>query len=239
MSHLLDVKDIVAGYGVVTVLHGVSLHLDKDESIGLFGPNGHGKTTLLHTVSGLIKQKEGHVYLNGEDLSTVKPYNIVRKGLVHSPQGNTLFSDMGVGEILELSAFTQRAKENKKENFEKVYTLFPRLAERKKQLAKTLSGGERQMLSIGAALMCSPQVLMLDEPTLGLAPLLKAEVGNAIARIKATGIPMLIVEEDVGFLIDLVDRLYLIEQGEVVREMDKSNELEHKEIMDIYFGKVE
>jgi len=239
MSYLLDVKDIVAGYGAVTILRGVSIHLDKKESIGLFGPNGHGKTTLLHAISGLIKPRQGHVYFNEVDLSSVKPYKIVKMGLVHSPQGNTLFSAMGVGEILELSAFTKRAKENKTRNFEKVYTLFPRLAERKKQLAKTLSGGERQMLSIAAALMCSPEVLMLDEPTLGLSPLLKEEVCNAIAGIKATGIPLLIVEQDVGFLLSLVDRLYLIEQGEVVREMDKSNKLAHREIMDIYFGKVE
>ncbi len=236
MTMLLEADNITAGYGAVTVLRNLSLHLSDNESIGLFGPNGHGKTTLLMTISGLVRPSSGSIRYDGVDITLNRASDIGAAGLAHSPQGNTLFGEMGVAEILELSAFTRRAKVQRKTQMERVYSLFPRLAERQKQLARTLSGGERQMLSIGCALMCAPRLLMLDEPTLGLSPKLKEELGIAVADIAKSGTPLVVVEQDVQFLLSLTDRLYMIEHGEVVREIDRTDAPDHAEIMKLYFG---
>lgn len=236
MSDLLKITGLHAGYNGVPVLRGIDLHLDASEGIGLFGPNGHGKTTILRTVSGLLKPTSGTITFDGEDISGAKPSAIVAKGLVHAQQGNTLFGQMGVQETLELSAYTPRARGGWKDRLAHVHTLFPRLAERRRQQARTLSGGERQMLSIGCALMCNPRLLILDEPTLGLSPRLKDELRQAIATIAADGVPLIVVEQDVEFLLGVSDRLYLIEQGEVQREIDKAHSPDHQEIMDMYFG---
>lgn len=239
MTALLDVRNVTAGYGTVTVLRDVSLKLGRQESIGLFGPNGHGKTTLLRCISGLLQPENGQITFDGEEITQMPAHRIVTAGLVQALQGNVLFGDMMVGETLELAAFTRRAKERRQTSLEEVYQLFPSLAGRKRQQAKTLSGGERQMLSIGTALMCAPRVLMLDEPTLGLSPKLKAELGEAIARIAETGIPMIVVEQDVEFLLRAADRLHFIEQGEVVRTIDRTDAPDHAEIMALYFGEQE
>lgn len=235
MNCVLEVSGIEAAYGSVTVLRGLSLHMAPGENIGLFGPNGHGKTTLLRVISGLMKPSAGHVSLNGADITNARPSAIVAKGLVQSQQGNTLFGDMGVAETLEMAAFTRPARAVAKTSLERVYALFPRLAERGPQKAKTLSGGERQMLSIGAALMCAPKLLLLDEPTLGLSPKLKEELATALKVISAD-VPVIVVEQDVELLLSLADRLYLIEHGEVVREIAKDNAPDHEEIMNMYFG---
>ena len=236
MSRLLDVQGIRVGYGTVPVLHGIDIHLDVGEAIGLFGPNGHGKTTLLRALSGLLRPVEGSIAFDGQDITGAKPATIVAAGLVQAQQGNTMFGDMGVEETLELSAFTPRARKNWKDRLEEVHTLFPRLAERRHQRARTLSGGERQMLSIGCAMMCAPRLLILDEPTLGLSPRLKGELREAIGAIAEKGVPLIVVEQDVEFLLALTNRLYLIEQGEVASEIDRDNAPDHQEIMDMYFG---
>lgn len=235
MTRILEVENIEAAYGSVTVLRGLSLHMEAGENIGLFGPNGHGKTTLLRLISGLMKPTKGHIRHQGDDITGLRPSAIVSRGLVHSQQGNTLFGDMGVRETLEMAAFTKPAKAAAKSSMQKVYDLFPRLAERSGQKAKTLSGGERQMLSIGAALMCAPRLLLLDEPTLGLSPKLKEELAIALKDISAQ-VPVIVVEQDVELLLSLADRLYLIEHGEVVREIAKDNAPDHSEIMSMYFG---
>lgn len=234
MTHVLEVSDIEAAYGSVTVLRGLSLHMLHGENIGLFGPNGHGKTTLMRVISGLMKPTLGEVRLNGDDITGLRPSVIVAKGLVQSQQGNTLFGDMGVAETLEMAAFTKPARAVAKTSLERVYDLFPRLAERGPQKAKTLSGGERQMLSVGAALMCAPKLLLLDEPTLGLSPKLKEELAVALKEISAD-VPVIVVEQDVELLLTVADRLYLIEHGEVVREIAKENAPDHQEIMNLYF----
>ncbi|MEL6522399.1 MAG: ABC transporter ATP-binding protein [Pseudomonadota bacterium] len=234
MTHVLEVSDIEAAYGSVTVLRGLSLHMSHGENIGLFGPNGHGKTTLMRVISGLMKPTLGEVRLNGDDITGLRPSVIVAKGLVQSQQGNTLFGDMGVAETLEMAAFTKPARAVAKTSLERVYDLFPRLAERGPQKAKTLSGGERQMLSVGAALMCAPKLLLLDEPTLGLSPKLKEELAVALKEISAD-VPVIVVEQDVELLLTVADRLYLIEHGEVVREIAKENAPDHQEIMNLYF----
>lgn len=236
MTKLLEVKDVKAGYGTVPVLHGIDLHVENGEAIGLFGPNGHGKTTLLRTISGLLRPGAGEILFDGEDITRAKPATIVANGLVHAQQGNMLFGDMGVEETLELSAFSPRARTDWKHRLKEVHTLFPRLAERRRQRARTLSGGERQMLSIGCALMCAPRLLILDEPTLGLSPRLKGELREAIDQIARKGTPLIVVEQDVEFLLALTKRLYLIEQGEVANEISQDNAPDHQEIMNMYFG---
>ncbi len=236
MGHLLNVVDLTAGYGSITILRGISLYLEAGECVGLFGPNGHGKTTLLQTISGLIHSTDGTITFDGSDITRAKPPQIVDSGLVQSSQGNLLFGDMRVLETLELAAFSKRARKEREVNIGKVFALFPRLAERKTQKAKTLSGGERQMLSIGCALMCAPRLLMLDEPTLGLSPRLKEDLAAAVGKIAESGVPLIIVEQDVEFLMSLADRLYLIEHGEIVRKIDRANAPDHDEVMRLYFG---
>jgi len=233
---LLSVEEVVAGYGPVTVLRGVSLRLDAGECVGLFGPNGHGKTTLMDVISGLLRPRSGRIRFEGEDITRALPSSIVARGLVHCPQANTLFPDMAVGETLEFAAYTARARARKAEQLQRVYTLFPRLGERRGQLARTLSGGERQMLSLGCGLMCAPRCLMLDEPTLGLAPRLREELEAAISQLVAEGMPLVLVEQDIEFLVSLADRLYLVDHGEVAREIDRENAPDHQEIMTLYFG---
>jgi len=235
MSRFLEVENVSAAYGSVTVLRGLTLHVNFGENVGLFGPNGHGKTTLMRLISGLMKPKAGHVRFHGERITGLSPSAIVSKGLVQSQQGNTLFGDMAVRETLEMAAFTKPARAVAKSSLEAVYDLFPRLAERGPQKAKTLSGGERQMLSIGAALMCAPKLLLLDEPTLGLSPKLKEELAKALKDITVR-VPVIVVEQDVDLLLSLADRLYLIEHGDVVREIARDNAPDHQEIMSMYFG---
>ena len=235
MSRFLDIRDISAAYGSVKVLRGISLHLEVGENIGLFGPNGHGKSTLLRVISGLMAPSAGQVHFDGAEITGLRPPVIVSRGLVQSQQGNTLFGDMAVAETLEMAAFTRPARARARESLEYVYTLFPRLAERGSQKAKTLSGGERQMLSIGAALMCAPRLLLLDEPTLGLSPKLKEELAVALRDI-SHGVPVVVVEQDVELLLSVADRLYLIEHGEVASEIGKDNAPDHQAIMDMYFG---
>lgn len=233
---LLDVHGVESGYGRVQVLRGLSLSVGAGEGVGLFGPNGHGKTTLLRMLSGLLPVWKGQVSFAGEVTTRATPRRIVGLGLVHVAQGNTLFPELTVGEVLDLGAAGPRARSGRRDNLERVFTLFPRLAERRHQRCRTLSGGERQMVSIGVGLMCVPRMLILDEPTLGLAPKLKDELCGAIAQIRASGVPLLVVEQDVEFLLTLTDRLYLIDHGAVVREIDARQGLNHADVMEVYFG---
>lgn len=235
---LLEVDNLQVGYGEIQVLHGLSIHLNENERIGLFGPNGHGKTTLLRTISGLLKPWDGEVRFTGQTISGKTAQDIVDLGIIHVPQGNTLFPRMTVMENLLLGAYSRRTWNHRWENQERVFDLFPALTERKDQLCRTLSGGERQMLSIGVGIMGEAHVLILDEPTLGLAPKLKEHLCEAISRIADGGVPLIIVEQDVEFLLTLTDRLYLVEGGQVVFEKTKESEiLEHEQIMEMYFGK--
>lgn len=235
---LFQVEELVSGYGKIDVLRSLSLHVDEGEHVGLFGPNGHGKTTLLRTVSGLIRAKAGKIRFRGQDISNLDARLIVERGLIHVPQGNQLFPQMTVRENLTLGAYVRRTDRQKSANFEKVFALFPRLKERLSQQARTLSGGERQMLSIGVGLMGMPELLLLDEPSVGLAPLIKEELARAIAEIAATGVTMIVVDQDVELLLGICDRLYLIEKGRVSLETADVAQIDQAEILEMYFGKV-
>lgn len=235
---ILEVSDLVCGYGRAPVLHGVSLSIKPDDKPGLIGPNGHGKTTLFRAISGLIPTWSGTIHFLGEDITNLAPAIIMQRGLVHVAQGNKLFPNMTVEENLLLGSFTPGPRAQRHQSIEKVYSLFPRLAERRRQKCNTLSGGERQMVSIGCGLMALPKLLMLDEPTLGLSPKLKMELRDAIAAIGASGTQTLIVEQDPEFLQSLTSRLFFMSEGLIREDMGDGKNLDHDEIREMYFGVV-
>jgi len=234
---VIEIRGLAVGYGKTQVLWGVDLSVGSAQRVGLFGPNGHGKTTLLKTISGLLKPWKGEISLFGRRIDGATPRAIVDLGLIHVPQGNVLFPELSVLENLRLGAYCRRARPDLRANLERVFEIFPRLFERRGQQARTLSGGERQMLAIGAGLMGKPKMLMLDEPTLGLAPKLKDELLDAIGRIAASGVPLVLVEQDVEFLLALTDHLYMINHGAVAMDVASSDQLDHDQIMQMYFGK--
>ncbi len=233
---LLEIRALQGGYGGAKVLNGVDIEVREGQRVGLFGPNGHGKTTLLKTVSGLLKPWRGEIRFQGARIDGAAPRHIVEAGIIHVPQGNTLFPDMTIAENLSLGAYARPSRANAGTNLDRVYQIFPKLAERRGQLCRTLSGGERQMVAIGIGVMGDPKLLMLDEPTLGLAPRLKEELCQAIERISATGLALIAVDQDIEFLLALSQHLYLINHGEVALSMAAADRMDHAEIMEMYFG---
>ncbi len=236
MSALLEVEDAVGGCGETIVLHGLSLSLDEGESVGLVGPNGHGKTTLLSHLSGLLRLRSGSARFAGRDITRASSAAIVDAGLIQVPQGGTAFPDCTVAENLELGAYARHARAGRRTNLERVYALFPRLAERRTQLARTLSGGERQMLAIGVGLMSVPRLLVLDEPTLGLAPSIKGELSRGIAGIREEGTSLLLIDGDLSFVLGLTDRWLGVESGRVVLSGSSRSETAAEEVVHLMFG---
>jgi branched-chain amino acid transport system ATP-binding protein len=212
MSLLLEVNDLRSGYGSVEVLRGVSLRVASGELVALLGSNGAGKTTLNAALSGLIKVWSGSVLFEGVNLTAAHYKEVVSAGLIQVPEGRKVFPNLSVLENLELGAYT-RARANKKNNLEQVFETFPRLLERQRQLAGTLSGGEQQMLAIGRGLMAEPKLLILDEPSLGLSPLLVEEMFTLIAKLRASGLAVMLVEQNVGQSLEIADRAYVMENG--------------------------
>jgi branched-chain amino acid transport system ATP-binding protein len=213
----LQVRDLVAGYGSAEVLHELSLDVAAGEAVALIGPNGAGKSTLFKILSGLVKARAGTVAFGGEDITNSAPHRIVPAGIVHVPEGRQVFPEMSVRGNLELGGFA--AREGSEERLEDVLNLFPRLRERLGQSAETLSGGEQQMLAIGRGLMARPSLLLLDEPTLGLAPVIVDEVLDRLREARATlGTSMLVAEQNVYLAKRLCDRFYVVTNGRIVRE---------------------
>lgn len=237
MSPVLEVKGLTAGYGRTTVLHGISFAVAPGERLGLFGPNGHGKTTLLRTLSGLLPRSAGDVVFEGASIAATRPERIARLGLVHVPQAGMLFPDLTVRENLVLAARAAKAGKAEGARIADVEAIFPRVAERRHQLCRTLSGGERQMVAISVGLMAAPKLLMLDEPTLGLSPKLKDELSAAIERIAEAGLSLLLVEQDIQFLARLTSRLLMVELGVLKLEIDTAAGIDEAAIMDHYFGR--
>ncbi|ALK93090.1 MULTISPECIES: ABC transporter ATP-binding protein [unclassified Limnohabitans] len=214
MSEILNVSQLRAGYGAVEVLRGVDLTVNAGETVALLGSNGAGKTTLNGVLSGLVKARSGHVNFEGQDITGWHARKVVQAGLIHVPEGRKVFPNLSVLENLSLGAFT-RGRERRDANLEKIFGIFPRLRERVKQLAGTLSGGEQQMLAIGRGLMAEPQLLILDEPSLGLSPLLVEEMFTLIGQLKANGLAVLLVEQNVGQSLEIADRAYVMENGAI------------------------
>jgi branched-chain amino acid transport system ATP-binding protein len=233
---MLRVDAVDAGYGQVQVLSGMSIAVGNGERVGLFGPNGHGKTTLLRLVSGLLKPWTGAVRFKDEQIAGLDPGRIVDRGLIHVPQGNVLFPRMTVLENLELGAYSRRNWGRRSKNMADVLELFPRLAERLAQDCRTLSGGERQMLAIGVGLMGNPQLLMLDEPSLGLAPKVKDELAGAIVSIASRGVSLLLVDQDINILQKVCTRMYLVEGGRVSLEITPETRVTEDRVLEMYFG---
>ena len=223
MSEILNVSQLRAGYGAVEVLRGVDLTVNAGETVALLGSNGAGKTTLNGVLSGLVKARSGHVNFEGHNITGWHARKVVQAGLIHVPEGRKVFPNLSVLENLSLGAFT-RGRERRDANLEKIFGIFPRLRERVKQLAGTLSGGEQQMLAIGRGLMAEPQLLILDEPSLGLSPLLVEEMFTLIGQLKANGLAVLLVEQNVGQSLEIADRAYVMENG-AIRFSGKPSEL--------------
>ena len=214
MSALLKVQGLKSGYGVVEVLRGVDLQVMPGELVAILGSNGAGKTTLNLTLSGLVAARAGQVGFDGQDITGLHSRQVVKHGLIQVPEGRKVFPNLSVHENLELGAFT-RGRERKLQNLDKVYETFPRLKERVAQLAGTLSGGEQQMLAIGRGLMAEPRLLILDEPSLGLSPLLVEELFGLISQLRSSGLAILLVEQNVGQSLDIADRAYVMENGQI------------------------
>ncbi len=236
MGALLEIAAIVAAYGEVRALWDVSLVVNEGEIVTLLGANGAGKTTTMRVLSGLLRPLSGTVTFAGERIHRLPPPRIVQAGLVQIPEGRRLWPRMTVLENLELGAYAPLARARRHETLDWVFSLFPRLAERRTQLAGTLSGGEQQMLAIGRGLMSRPRLLMLDEPSLGLAPILVREVFNIITQINARGVTVLLVEQNVRQALEIAHRGYVLETGRIVRSGPARGLLEDPEIKRVYLG---
>ncbi len=232
--HLLEVKSLRVLYGKAMALNGLSLSLDEKEIVGVVGPNGAGKTTLLRAISALVSV-EGEILFEGDRIDRHPPHEIVRKGIIHCPERRQLFFDFTVTENLEMGAFLRKDKEKIRADLENVFSLFPVLRERKRQLAGTLSGGEQQMVAIGRSLMSSPRLLLLDEPSVGLSPLVKNLLVEGIKTIWRRGLTVLIVEQDASLTLDLVERVYILEHGRVGLEGNSRDLLNNDEVRRVYF----
>ena len=233
---MLELKGISAAYGAVPAISQVSINVNAGEAVGLLGANGAGKSTTLRAISGLVRLTSGAISFDGIDLASLPPHKIPELGIAHVPEGRQVFPEMTVQENLEIGAFVPKAKAERSKTLELVYEIFPRLAERKRQLAGTMSGGEQQMLAVGRGLMLKPRLLMLDEPSLGLAPVMTDVTFEKIAEIHKMGTAILLVEQNVSRALSLVDRAYVLESGRVTMQ-GKSDELANsKQVQAAYLG---
>ena len=233
---MLQIKDIHVSYGAIKALKGISLTLNKGEIVALIGSNGAGKSTTLNTISGIYHPSNGNLYFNGEDITETPAQKIVKKGIIQVPEGRKIFSRMSVLENLEMGAYTVNDRDLIEQRLEESFTLFPRLKERQKQLGGTLSGGEQQMLAMARALMAGPEVLLMDEPSMGLAPILVEQIFDIIRDINDKGTTILLVEQNAQMALSIADRGYVLQTGEIVLEDDASALIENEMVQKAYLG---
>ncbi len=233
---MLKVENVEVSYGMINAIKGVSFEVKEGEIIALIGSNGAGKTTILHTITGLISPKAGRIFFEGQDITKTPAHKIVGMGMAHVPEGRRIFQELTVLENLKLGAFLLRDKKQIAKNMEYVYTHFPRLAERKNQVAGTLSGGEQQMLAMGRALMSSPKILLMDEPSMGLSPLLVSEIFNIIGEVSADGTTVLLVEQNAKKALSIADRAYVLETGKISLTGKASELMNNESIKKAYLG---
>lgn len=233
---MLEVKDLEVYYGVIQAIKGISFHVDKGEVIALIGANGAGKTTTLHTVTGLLSPKKGHVMFEGKDITKVPAHKIVSMGMAHVPEGRRVFAELSVYENLKMGAYTRKDKAEIEESLNNVYKRFPRLEERKNQMAGTLSGGEQQMLAMGRALMSRPKIILMDEPSMGLSPIMVNEIFDIIRSVSENGTTVLLVEQNAKKALSIADRAYVLETGNIVLEGNAKDLLEDDSIKKAYLG---
>jgi len=233
---MLEIENVHAYYGNIHALKGVSLNIDKGEIVTLIGANGAGKSTTLRTTSGLLRPRQGSIHLDGEDLTRYLPHEIVAKGVVQVPEGRRVFGRLTVTENLEMGAFAINDQRLINENMERVFTLFPRLKERRKQVAGTLSGGEQQMLATGRALMANPRVLLMDEPSMGLAPVLVDNIFETIRQLHASGTTILLVEQNARMALQVSSRGYVLQTGSIVLSDSAENLRQNEMVRTAYLG---
>ncbi|MBC6720584.1 ABC transporter ATP-binding protein [Treponema sp. Marseille-Q4130] len=233
---MLEVKNLTVSYGAIKALHDISFSVEDKEVITLIGSNGAGKTTTLHAVSNILKKDAGSVFFDGEDITDCAPDKIVERRLIQVPEGRRIFQNLSVRENLELGAYLRRDKAEIRRDTEKVFELFPRLKERVKQNAGTLSGGEQQMLAMGRALMASPKLLLLDEPSMGLAPILVDEIFSIIKKISAEGTTILLVEQNAYKALSVADRAYILETGAISKSGKASDLAADPAVKAAYLG---
>ena len=233
---MLEVKDLEVYYGVIQAIKGVSFEVNQGEVIALIGANGAGKTTILHTVTGLLSPKRGQVIFEGKDITRVPAHKIVSMGMAHVPEGRRVFAELCVYENLKMGAYTRKDRSEIVESLANVYKRFPRLEERKNQMAGTLSGGEQQMLAMGRALMSKPKIILMDEPSMGLSPILVNEIFDIIQAVSESGTTVLLVEQNAKKALSIADRAYVLETGNIVLEGKAKDLLEDDSIKKAYLG---
>ena len=233
---MLKVTDLQVYYGVIQALKGISFEVNEGEVIALIGANGAGKTTILHTVTGLINQKAGKIEFEGKDISHTPAYKIVAEGMAHVPEGRRVFAELSVYDNLMMGAYTRKDKKEIAETLAMVYKRFPRLEERKKQMSGTLSGGEQQMLAMGRALMSKPKIILMDEPSMGLSPIFVNEIFDIIKAVSASGTTVLLVEQNAKKALSIADRAYVLETGKIILEGDAKVLMNDERVKKAYLG---
>ena len=233
---LLEIKDLEVNYGVIKAIKGVSFDVNEGEIIALIGANGAGKTTILHTITGLIQAKKGSIVFDGKELTKTPPHKIVSMGMAHVPEGRRIFQQLSVLENLKLGAYTRKDKSEIASTLKMVYERFPRLEERKNHVAGTLSGGEQQMLAMGRSLMSKPRIILMDEPSMGLSPLLVSEIFDIIKVINESGTTVLLVEQNAKKALSIADRAYVLETGKITLSGDAKDLINDESVKKAYLG---
>ncbi len=233
---MLEIKDLEVYYGMIAAIKGISFEVNEGEVIALIGSNGAGKTTTLQTITGMLTPKSGSIMFDGVDITKVPGHKIVTMGMAHVPEGRRVFSQLTVIENLRLGAYTRNNKAEIAESLEKVYNSFPRLKERRNQLAGTLSGGEQQMLAMGRALMSRPRIILMDEPSMGLSPIFVGEIFNIIEKVSAEGTTVLLVEQNAKKALSIADRAYVLETGKIVLSGNAKELMNDDSVRKAYLG---